>query len=149
MKQKRLSTSRRFCIVSHSPADQFGYVESSVKAEPLLEATDTLRQNDHTNVTIEHLFINALSVPISEVRYLNGRIIGGRFYEFDTVDIASVATRAQSRDMSIVKHKNVPNTAWMHSSSQQNQMSVKVCKVPVENGVVVNSFMLSLYHFSG
>lgn len=110
MEQKKLSTSRRFRIASHSRADQFGYVESSVNVEPLLELKRTLEQNGHTEVTIEHLFIKAIAEPIKEARYLNGRIVGGQYYEFETVDIASVVTREQGRDMSILKHKDVPNT---------------------------------------
>lgn len=110
MERKPLSTSRRFRIASHSRADQYGYVESSVNAEPLLAAKQTLHQDGHTDVTIEHLFIKALAEPIREARYLNGRFVAGRFYEFETVDIASVVTREGGRDMSIIKHKNVPGT---------------------------------------
>lgn len=110
MKQKQLSTSRRFRFASHSRADKYGYVESSVNAEPLLDARRALRKNGFTNVTIEHLFTKALAEPIKNARYLNGRYVCGRFYEFDTVDIATVVTRQEGRDMSILKHKNVPET---------------------------------------
>jgi pyruvate/2-oxoglutarate dehydrogenase complex dihydrolipoamide acyltransferase (E2) component len=111
MKRKQLSTSRRFRIASHSPADQYGYVESSVNAEPLLEAQQTLQTNRDTDVTIEHLFVKALAEPIEEARYLNGRFVLGRYYEFETVDIATVVTREEGQDMSIIKHTNVPETA--------------------------------------
>lgn len=110
MERKELSTSRRFRIASHGPADRYGYVESSVNAHPLLDARDTLHRNGHTDVTVEHLFVKALADPIRNARYLNGRFVCGSYYEFDTVDIATVVTREEGRDMSIIKHENVPKT---------------------------------------
>lgn len=111
MDRKDLSTSRRFRIASHGPADCYGYVESSVNAQPLLDAKQKLHQNGHPNVTVEHLFVKALADPIGKARYLNGRFVWGSYYEFDTIDIATVVTREEGRDMSIIKHKNVPETS--------------------------------------
>jgi chloramphenicol O-acetyltransferase len=110
MDRKQLSTSRRFRFASHGGADKYGYVESSVNAKPLLDARESLHKDGHTDVTIEHLFIKALTEPINEARYLNGRFVFERYYEFDSIDISSVVTREQGRDMSIIKHENVPET---------------------------------------
>lgn len=110
MESKSLSPRRKVAYAGFREPDRFGKAHTSVRAEKFLDVKDELnRTNPDIDITVEHFFIKALSLSMKDLRYANGRLRMGRFYEFDTVDISAIVSRDDGHDISMVKGKDVPN----------------------------------------
>lgn len=108
MSEYRMSTRRKLAIASwDEPREGNIYGKLTVDATQALAYLDWLRQKTGEHVTITHLVGKAAGVALSKTPTLNGRIVGGRYLPFPTVDIAFLVALEDGQDLAKVKVTDV------------------------------------------